>query len=50
MKKILLKLQLVPWRKEGRFLLLPHADNGFYENKWIYTETRKIKLDFTIKF
>ena len=39
MKKILEKF--VPWRKEGRFLLLPHEDNGFYENKWIYTETRK---------
>ena len=36
----------VPWRKEGRFLLLPHADNGFYENKWIYTETRKNQVRF----
>ena len=36
----------VPWRKEGRFLLLPHEDNGFYENKWIYTETRKNQVRF----
>ena len=36
----------VPWRKEGHFLLLPHADNGFYENKWVYTETRKNQVRF----
>ena len=36
----------VPWRREGKFLLLPHADNGFYENKWNYTETRKNQVRF----
>lgn len=36
----------VPWRRDGKFLLLPHADNGFYENKWTYTETRKNQIRF----
>jgi hypothetical protein len=36
----------IPWRRESTFKLLPHADNGFYENKWTYTETRKHQLKF----
>ena len=36
----------IPWRRESTFKLLPHADNGFYENKWTYTETRKNQLKF----
>jgi hypothetical protein len=31
----------IPWRRESTFKLLPHADNGFYENKWTYTEKKK---------
>jgi hypothetical protein len=36
----------IPWRRESTFKLLPHKDNGFYENKWTYTETRKNQLKF----
>ena len=36
----------IPWRRTGKFNLLYHDDNGFYENKWIYTETRKNQLRF----
>lgn len=37
---------VVPWRRESLFKLLPHKDNGFYENKWTYTETRKNQIRF----
>jgi len=36
----------VPWRRDSTFELLPHEDNGFYENKWTYTETRKNQVRF----
>jgi len=36
----------VPWRRESTFELLWHPDNGFYENKWTYTETRKNQVRF----
>ena len=36
----------IPWRRNSKFKLLFHEDNGFYENKWIYTETRKNQLRF----
>ena len=36
----------VPWRRESTFELLWHPDNGFYENKWTYTETRKNQIRF----
>jgi len=36
----------IPWRRKSKFKLLFHEDNGFYENKWIYTETRKNQLRF----
>ena len=32
-------------KKKVHFLLLPR-DNGFYENKWVYTETRKNQVRF----
>ena len=38
--------EVIPWRRESTFKLLFHEDNGFYENKWIYTETRKNQLKF----
>ena len=38
--------EVVPWRRDSTFKLLFHEDNGFYENKWIYTETRKNQLRF----
>ena len=37
---------IIPWRRESTFRLLPHKDNGFYENKWTYTETRKNQVRF----
>lgn len=37
---------IIPWRRESTFELLPHKDNGFYENKWTYTETRKNQVRF----
>lgn len=37
---------MIPWRRESKFKLLPHEDNGFYENKWNFTETRKNQLRF----
>jgi hypothetical protein len=37
---------MIPWRRESTFKLLPHEDNGFYENKWNFTETRKNQLRF----
>lgn len=36
----------VPWRRDSTFELLPHEDNGFYENKWKFTETRKNQIRF----
>ena len=36
----------IPWRRKSKFKLLFHEDNGFYENKWIYTETRKNQIKF----
>jgi hypothetical protein len=36
----------IPWRRESTFELLYHKDNGFYENKWTWTETRKNQLYF----
>lgn len=38
--------KIIPWRRESTFELLPHKDNGFYENKWTYTETRKNQIRF----
>ena len=38
--------EVIPWRRNSKFKLLFHEDNGFYENKWIYTETRKNQLRF----
>ena len=32
--------------RSSKFKLLFHEDNGFYENKWIYTETRKNQIKF----
>ena len=42
------EVQLKPCTKRRfKFLLLPHCqDNGFYENKWVYTETRKNQVRF----
>lgn len=36
----------IPWRKKGTFKLLSHKENGFFENKWLYTETRKNQIRF----
>jgi hypothetical protein len=36
----------IPWRRESTFELLYHKDNGFYENKWTYTETRKNQIKY----
>ena len=36
----------IPWRREGSFKLLPHKENGFFQNKWTYTETRKNQIRF----
>lgn len=36
----------IPWRRPGTFKLLPHTENGFFENKWLYTETRKNQIRF----
>lgn len=36
----------VPYRRESTFELLPHKENGFYENKWTWTDTRKNQLYF----
>ena len=36
----------VPYRRESTFKLLYHKENGFYENKWTWTETRKNQLHF----
>jgi len=36
----------VPFRRESTFELLPHKENGFYENKWTWTDTRKNQLYF----
>jgi len=36
----------IPWRRNSTFELLPHEDNGFYENKWKFTETRKNQIRF----
>ena len=36
----------IPWRRESTFELLYHKENGFYENKWTWTETRKNQLHF----
>ena len=36
----------VPWRRDSTFELLYHQENGFYENKWTWTETRKNQLHF----
>ncbi len=36
----------IPWRRESTFELLYHKENGFYENKWTWTDTRKNQLQF----
>ena len=36
----------IPWRRDCTFKLLYHKDNGFYENKWTYTETRKNQIRY----
>jgi hypothetical protein len=36
----------IPWRRECTFKLLPHKENGFFENKWTFTETRKNQIKF----
>ena len=36
----------VPYRRDCTFKLLFHKENGFYENKWTWTETRKNQLHF----
>lgn len=36
----------VPYRRDSTFELLPHKENGFYENKWTWTDTRKNQLYF----
>lgn len=36
----------IPWRRECTFELLYHKDNGFYENKWTFTETRKNQIRY----
>ena len=36
----------IPWRRESTFELLYHKENGFYENKWTWTDTRKNQLHF----
>ena len=36
----------IPWRRDSTFELLYHKENGFYENKWTWTETRKNQLHF----
>jgi len=36
----------IPYRRESTFKLLYHKENGFYENKWTWTETRKNQLYF----
>jgi hypothetical protein len=36
----------IPYRRNSTFKLLDHPNNGFYENKWIYTETRKNQIYF----
>lgn len=36
----------VPYRRKSKFKLLDHPNNGFYENKWIYTQTRKNQIHF----
>ena len=36
----------VPWRRDSTFELLYHKENGFYENKWTWTDTRKNQLHF----
>jgi len=36
----------IPWRRDSMFELLYHKENGFYENKWTWTDTRKNQLHF----
>lgn len=36
----------IPWRRESVFELLWHKENGFYENKWTWTDTRKNQIHF----
>jgi len=36
----------IPWRRESTFELLYHKENGFYENKWTWTDTRKNQIHF----
>lgn len=36
----------VPYRRECSFELLEHKENGFYDNKWNWTHTRKNQLYF----
>jgi hypothetical protein len=36
----------IPSRRKCTFKLLPHPENGFFENKWLYTETRKNQIRF----
>jgi hypothetical protein len=40
---------IIPWRKEGKFYLLSHEDNGYVDNKWKHPETRKNQLRFLDK-
>jgi hypothetical protein len=37
---------ITPWRKQGRFYLLGHEENGYVDNKWKHPETRKNQLYF----
>lgn len=36
----------VPFRRESSFLLLPHEENGFSENKWKHNDTRWNQLRY----
>jgi hypothetical protein len=36
----------IPLRRESKFRVLPHEDNGFFENNWKHQETRWNQLRF----
>ena len=37
---------IIPWRRNGKFFLLKHEENGYVDNKWKQPETRKNQIMF----
>lgn len=40
---------IVPWRRDSKFYLLGHSENGYVDNQWKHPETRKNQIRFNEK-